>query len=141
MEENANEFNFVIRLFITISNWCFCFSCISAALLWNKYSTNCAERLKNDMVVKDWFISMTILWAIQAGVHLVFIVTLIITKHPPSNILYSGKFEGMLRLPLMIELIILIVVAVVGVILIHAADNVGTEFDEEFNKVRSIRFR
>ena len=116
------------------------FSCVSAALLYNKYSTNCAEGLKNDMVVKAWFVSMIILWAIQAGVHLVFIVTRFITKHPPSNILYSGKYEGMLRVPLMIELIILIVVAVVGVILIHAADNEGTECDEEFSKVRRFAY-
>ena len=116
------------------------FSCVSAALLYNKYSTNCAEQVKNDIVVKAWFISMIILWAIQAGVHLVFIVTRFITKHPPSTILYSGKYEGMLRVPLMIELIILIVVAVVGVILIHAADNKGTECDEEFSKVRRFAY-
>ena len=116
------------------------FSCVSAALLYNKYSTNCAEQVKNDIVVKAWFISMIILWAIQAGIHLVFIVTRFITKHPPSNILYSGKYEGMLRVPLMIGLTIIIVVAVVGVILIHAADNKGTECDEEFSKVRRFAY-
>ena len=26
------------------------FSCVSAALLYNKYSTNCAEQVKNDIV-------------------------------------------------------------------------------------------
>ena len=108
------------------------FSCVSAALLYNKYSTNCAQQVKNDMVAKAWFISMIILWAIQAGVHLVFIVTRFITKQPPSNTLYSGKFEAMLRLPLMIELVILIVVAVVGVILLHAAEDENDECVGEF---------
>ena len=108
-------------------------SCVSAVMIWVEYSNKCAEWANNDMLAKAWFFSMIVLWAIQGVVHLVFIVTRFITKQPPSDTLYSGKFERMLRLPLMIELVILIVVAIVGVILIHAAENESIECDAEFS--------
>ena len=107
-------------------------SCVSAVMIWVEYSNKCAEWANNDMLAKAWFFSMIVLWAIQGVVHLVFIVTRFITKQPPSNTLYSGKFEAMLRLPLMIELVILIVVAVVGVILLHAAEDENDECVGEF---------
>ena len=116
---------YYIKIFISV------YGTVTAAMQWNKYSTDCGE-WANNMAVKAWFLSMIILWAIQAVVHLVFIVTRFITKQPPSNTLYSGKFEAMLRLPLMIELVILIVVAVVGVILLHAAEDENDECVGEF---------
>ena len=112
-------------------------SCVSAVMIWVEYSNKCAEWANNDMLAKAWFFSMIVLWAIQGVVHLVFIVTRFITKQPPSDTLYSGKFEAMLRLPLMIELVILIVVAVVGLILIHAVDKESTICVGEFKRVKN----
>jgi hypothetical protein len=121
---------YYIKVCITV------YGTVSAVVLWNTYSTKCAE-WADKMVVKAWFLGMVVLWAIQGVTHLVFIVTRFITKQPPSNILYSGKFEAMLKLPLMIEMVILIVVAVVGYILVKATDNESEECIGELRELKT----
>jgi hypothetical protein len=109
---------------------------VSAVMLYLAYQSDCAE-WANNMEVKAWFYAMAVLWAIQGLVHLFFIVVRFITKHPPSNTLYSGKFEAILKWPLMIEMVILIVIAVVGLILLKSAENESEVCVGKFNKIKT----
>ena len=92
---------------------------VSAIMSWISYTKQCSE-WSGAMLPEAWFFTVIVLWGLQGLTHLYFIIARFVTKHPPSDNLYEGGIEAILKLPLMIGLVILVVVSIVGLIFIHA---------------------
>ena len=92
---------------------------VSAIMSWISYTKQCSE-WSGAMLPEAWFFTVIVLWGLQGLTHLYFIIARFVTKHPPSDNLYEGGIEAILKLPLMIGLVILLVVCIVGLIFIHA---------------------
>merc|ERR1711865_936871 len=78
---------------------------------------------KDQMLPKAFFYTVFTLFGWKSLVHGFFIISRFVTKHPPSDKLYDGKFEAIVKLPLMISCVILLVVGIVGLIVIHAPES------------------
>ena len=92
---------------------------VVAIMSWISYTKQCSE-WSGAMLPEAWFFTVIVLWGLQGLTHLYFIIARFVTKHPPSDNLYEGGIEAILKLPLMIGLVILVVVSIVGLIFIHA---------------------
>ena len=86
---------------------------------WLTYTNACPE-WKDHMLPKAFFYTVFILYALGFLAHIFFIVARYVTKHPPSEFLYDGKFASVLKLPLMMSYVILLVLGIVALIFIHA---------------------
>ena len=91
----------------------------SALTHWILYTNDCSE-WSDQMLLKAFFYTVFVFYGWIFLAHTFFIVARYVTKHPPSDDLYDGKFASILKLPLMISYVILLVLGIVGLIVIHA---------------------
>ena len=91
----------------------------SALYHWLSYTNDCPE-WKDAMLPKAFFYTVFAFYGWIFLAHAFFIVARYVTKHPPSDDLYDGKFASILKLPLMISYVILLVLGIVGLVAIHA---------------------
>ena len=106
----------------------------SAIVRWYGYTNACPE-WKDAMLPEAFFYTVFILYALIILAHAFFIIGRYVTKHPPSDILYDGKFEAILKLPLMISYVILLVLGIVGLIFVHAPASVSQTCAAELHYV------
>ena len=92
----------------------------SALYHWISYTKDCSEWSDDAMLPQAFFYTVIILYVWIILAHGFFIIARFVTKHPPSDTLYDGKFASILKLPLMISYVILLVVGIVGLVVIHA---------------------
>ena len=91
----------------------------SALTHWIVYTNDCSE-WSDQMLLKAFFYTVFVFYGWIFLAHTFFIVARYVTKHPPSDDLYDGKFASFLKLPLMISYVILLVLGIVGLTVIHA---------------------
>ena len=91
----------------------------SALARWIGYTKDCSE-WSDAMLPQAFFYTVIILYVWIILAHGFFIIARFVTKHPPSDTLYDGKFASILKLPLMMSYVILLVVGIVGLVVIHA---------------------
>ena len=91
----------------------------SALTHWILYTNDCSE-WSDQMLLKAFFYTVFVFYGWIFLAHTFFIVARYVTKHPPSDDLYDGKFASILKLPLMISYVILLVLGIVGLVAIHA---------------------
>jgi len=105
---------------------------VSAILIWTNYTKDCSE-WKDAMLPKAFFYAVFILYAWIILAHGFFIIARFVTKHPPSNKLYDGKFEAILKLPLMISYVVLLVLGIVGLTVSFAPETESQACAEELH--------
>ena len=91
----------------------------SALTHWILYTNDCSE-WSDQMLPKAFFYTVFVFYGWIFLAHAFFIVARYVTKHPPSEFLYDGKFASILKWPLMMSYVILLVLGIVGLIVIHA---------------------
>ena len=104
----------------------------SALTHWILYTNDCSE-WSDQMLPKAFFYTVFVFYGWIFLAHTFFIVARYVTKHPPSEFLYDGKFASVLKLPLMISYVVLLVLGIVGLIVIHAPETESQNCADELH--------
>lgn len=106
---------------------------MAAGLIWNTYSTACADS-DPDTLATVWIFVLMGLWVIAGLIHGVIIVGRFIKQSPPVDKLYDGPFVRKVVLPMNVCYGLVVVLSLIGVIFIHTKHS-STKCTDSWNAV------